>query len=72
MESERSKNRDSQNQRDNEDLKNRIAEKDTQLREKEEKTKQILNEKLQLSMKCDKLEAKVVSSENALVDATRR
>ena len=31
-----------------------------------------MQEKLQLSMKCDKLETKAVSAENALLDATRR
>ena len=32
----------------------------------------MMQEKLQLSMKCDKLETKAVSAENALLDATRR
>ena len=72
MENERSKNRSDQSQREIEDLQRRMKDKDRELREKEEKVQQIMNEKLQLSMKCDKFETKATSSENALADATRR
>ena len=54
------------------DLQRRVGEMQSELNSKEEKLRQLNAEKLQLSMKCDKQETRAVSSENALLDATRK
>lgn len=57
---------------DDGDLKGKLRDTTAELNAKEEKLRHLMQEKLQLSMKCDKLETKAVSAENALLDATRR